>query len=126
MSEIRNVIIIGSGPSGWTAALYMARANLKPLLFAGELAGGQLMLTSEVENFPGFPQGILGPQLMMAMQEQAKHFGTEVIEQKITQVDFSSRPFKVFAGETEYQANSIRSEERRVGKECRSRWSPYH
>ncbi len=107
MDQIRDVIIIGAGPSGWTAALYLARASVKPLLFSGDLTGGQLMLTSEVENFPGFPKGILGPELMMAMQEQAKRFGTEVIEQKVTKVDFSTQPFKVWSGDQEYQAKAI-------------------
>lgn len=107
MAELREVIIIGAGPSGWTAATYLSRASLSPLIFTGDLAGGQLMLTSEVENFPGFPKGILGPELMMAMAEQAKRFGAEVVEKKITKVDFSSQPFKVWAGEEEFQAKAI-------------------
>lgn len=107
MSELHEVIIIGAGPSGWTAALYLARANLKPLLFSGDLTGGQLMLTSHVENFPGFVNGILGPELMTAMQDQAKRFGVEVLEQKVAKVDFSTRPFKVWANEVEYQAKAI-------------------
>lgn len=107
MSEIREVIIIGAGPSGWTAALYLARANLKPLLFSGDLTGGQLMLTSHVENFPGFVDGILGPELMQAMQAQARRFGAEILEQRVTKVDFSARPFKVWVNETEYQAKAV-------------------
>jgi thioredoxin reductase (NADPH) len=107
MSQIFNVIIIGSGPAGWTAATYLARANMKPVLFSGEKAGGQLMLTTVIENFPGFPKGVDGPQLMMDMREQAKTFGTTIFDKNITKVDFSARPFKVWSGEEEYQANAI-------------------
>ncbi|MEP7166866.1 MAG: thioredoxin-disulfide reductase [Candidatus Woesebacteria bacterium] len=107
MNEIHNVIIIGSGPSGWTAATYLARANLAPLLFAGEKAGGQLMLTTVIENYPGFPQGVDGPLLMQNMRDQAKNFGTQIIDKNITKVDFSARPFKVWSGEEEFQAKAI-------------------
>lgn len=107
MSNIRNVIIIGSGPSGWAAAIYLSRADLAPLMFAGEKSGGQLMLTTEVENFPGFPKGIMGPDLMMGMREQAVRFGTEVLDKNITKVDFTSRPFRVWSGEMEYQSQAI-------------------
>lgn len=107
MSDIHDVIIIGSGPSGWTAAIYLARANVKPVVFAGEKAGGQLMLTTVIENFPGFPQGVDGPLLMQNMREQAKNFGTEIIDKNITKVDFSVRPFKVWSGEQEYQSKAI-------------------
>lgn len=102
-----NVIIIGSGPAGWTAALYLARANVQPLLFAGEKAGGQLMLTTVIENFPGFPAGVDGPQLMMDMRSQAERFGTTVIDANVTQVDVSARPFRIWSGQNEYQAHAI-------------------
>jgi len=104
---LHDVIILGSGPAGWTAAIYAARAELKPVLFEGPEPGGQLMTTTEVENFPGFPQGILGPELMHNMREQAKRFGTEIISENVTAVDFSARPFKVTAGAKVYEANSI-------------------
>lgn len=107
MSEVHNVIIIGSGPSGYTAGLYLARASMKPLLFAGEKAGGQLMLTTVIENFPGFPQGVDGPLLMQNMREQAKVFGTDIRDQNVTKVDFSSKPFKVWTGEEEHLAEAV-------------------
>jgi thioredoxin reductase (NADPH) len=105
VSEIRNVIIIGSGPAGLTSAIYTARANLTPLLIEGEPSstsdqpGGQLMLTTEVENFPGWPDGIMGPELMMKFREQALRFGTEIITRKVSKVDLSERPFKVWIGD---------------------------
>lgn len=102
-----NVIIIGSGPAGWTAAIYAGRAELKPLLFEGDEPGGQLMTTTDVENFPGFPEGILGPELMAKCKEQAKRFGTEIISETVASVDFSSRPFKVTAKEKTYEAETI-------------------
>jgi len=113
MSTVRNTIIIGSGPAGLTAAIYTARASLAPLVIEGEPSstsdqpGGQLMLTTEVENFPGFPEGIMGPELMMNFRSQAERFGAEFITEKVTKVDFSSRPFKVWIRDTEYSANSI-------------------
>lgn len=113
MSEIRKVIIIGSGPAGLTSAIYTARASLAPLVIEGELSstsdqpGGQLMLTTEVENFPGFPEGIMGPELMSRFREQASRFGAEFITEKVTKVDFSSRPFRVWIRDTEYKAQSI-------------------
>ncbi|MCX6528139.1 MAG: thioredoxin-disulfide reductase [Actinobacteria bacterium] len=113
MSTARNVIIIGSGPAGLTAAIYAARASLAPLVIEGELSstsdqpGGQLMLTTEVENFPGFPTGIMGPELMTNFRDQAERFGTEFITEKVTRVDFSARPFRVYIRDTEYTANSI-------------------
>ena len=105
--DTRNLIIIGSGPAGWTAAVYAARAELKPILFEGPQPGGQLTTTTEVENFPGFPQGILGPELMDNMREQAKRFGTEIISADVTAVDFSVQPFKVTAGDQVYQSKTV-------------------
>src|SRR5215813_14092192 len=107
MSDIRNVIIIGSGPAGLTAALYTARANLQPLLIEGLDAGGQLMLTTEVENFPGFRNGILGPELMSEMRAQAERFGTDMIQGNVVGVDVCSHPFTVRTTEAEYKARSI-------------------
>lgn len=102
-----NVIIIGSGPAGWTAAVYAARANLSPVLFEGIEPGGQLMTTTEVENFPGFSSGIMGPELMSEMKKQAERFGTRIINQKVDEVDFKKYPFLVRAGGREYEARSI-------------------
>lgn len=101
------VIIIGSGPAGLTAGIYAARAELKPLLIAGTIWGGQLMLTTDVGNYPGFVDDILGPELMQRMLDQAKRFGTETIYDDVTKVDFSSWPFKIWAGDKEYQAESV-------------------
>ncbi len=95
----RNVIIIGSGPAGFTAAIYAARANLQPLLYAGLEWGGQLQTTTDVENYPGYPDGIQGPEMMDLFRKQAERFGAEVLSDNVTKVDFSVRPFKVWAGE---------------------------
>jgi len=103
----RNVIIIGSGPAGLTAAIYAARANLKPLVFEGNQPGGQLTITTEVENFPGFPKGITGPELMDLFREQAQRFGAETVFKNVTKVDFSNKPFKVWIGDEEYSSDSI-------------------
>ena len=101
MSEIRNVIIIGSGPAGYTAGLYAARAMLDPLMFAGYMSGGQLMLTSDIENFPGYPKGIAGPEMMMELREQAERFGLSVEDRNVESVDLSEKPYKVVVeGET--------------------------
>ena len=101
------VIIIGSGPAGLTAAIYAARANMSPLMFEGSQAGGQLMLTTEVENYPGFPDGILGPDLMDQMRKQAERFDTRIETVDVTRVDFSSRPFKVWVGADEHHAEAV-------------------
>jgi len=109
----RNVIIIGSGPAGLTAAVYTARANLAPLVIEGEPSstsdqpGGQLMLTTDVENYPGFPEGVLGPDLMVRFRDQAERFGAEYLTAKVTAVDFAARPFTVWVGDDQYQADAI-------------------
>jgi thioredoxin reductase (NADPH) len=105
--EERNVVILGSGPAGYTAALYAARADLEPLVLKGLEAGGQLMLTTEVENYPGFPDAILGPDLMDSMEKQAARFGAEILAQTATKVDLSSQPFGVWAGDQEWRARTL-------------------
>ncbi len=104
---VENMIIIGSGPAGLTAAVYAARANLKPLMIEGEEAGGQLMITTEVENFPGFEHGITGPDLISVMRKQAERFGTRFMTRNVTKVDFTSRPFKIFVGDKLHLAKSV-------------------
>ena len=103
----RKVIIIGSGPAGLTAALYTARANLNPLVFEGKQPGGQLTITTDVENYPGFPKGIMGPELMDHFREQAKRFGAECHFEHVTKVDFSLKPYKIWVGDKTYSADSI-------------------
>jgi thioredoxin reductase (NADPH) len=107
MSPARNVIVIGSGPAGLTAALYSARANLKPLVIEGLEAGGQLMLTTLVENWPGFRDGIMGPDLMAEMRAQAERFGAEIVQSHVASVDLCARPFVVKTSEAEYTARSV-------------------
>ncbi len=113
MSNHRKVVIIGSGPAGLTAAIYTARASLAPLVIEGEPSstsdqpGGQLMLTTEIENFPGFPEGIMGPELMGNFRSQAARFGADYVTEKVTKVDFSQLPFRVWVRETEYTADSV-------------------
>jgi thioredoxin reductase (NADPH) len=107
MEEPRRVIIVGSGPAGLTAAVYTARANLAPLMIEGIEAGGQLMLTTEVENYPGFVDGIMGPELMENMRKQASRFGTEFLTDNVTKVDFSKQPFEVWVGSDLHRAHSV-------------------
>ena len=102
-----DVIIIGSGPAGYTAAIYAARANLSVLMFQGYSVGGQLMLTSDVENYPGFEEGILGPPMMEKFEAQARRFGTEMIPEDVTEIDFSTRPFKITTDSGEYLARTV-------------------
>jgi thioredoxin reductase (NADPH) len=107
MAQHERLIIIGSGPAGYTAALYAARANLSPLLFEGMQPGGQLTITSDVENYPGFPEGILGPELMEKMKKQAERFGTRCEASEITRVDFSSRPLKLWQDDRLFTADTV-------------------
>jgi thioredoxin reductase (NADPH) len=104
---MERVIIIGSGPAGLTAAVYAARANLKPLVLAGGLYGGQLMLTSDVENYPGFPEGIMGPDLMMRFREQAERFGARIENEDVTAVEFSKRPLKVSTIDRSFETETV-------------------
>jgi len=101
------LLIIGSGPAGLTAAIYAARANLEPIVLAGIVPGGQLMITSDVENYPGFPEGILGPELMAKFREQAERFGSRIMDVDVERVDFSSRPFRAWARGIEYRADAV-------------------
>ena len=106
-NEIRNVIIIGSGPAGLTAAIYASRADMKPLVIEGQQPGGQLTITTEVDNYPGFPDGINGPELVMDMHKQAERFGTEFISDVVTSVDLSKRPFVVRIGDVSYKSKTL-------------------
>ena len=107
MSEVRNVAIIGSGPAGYTAAIYAARANLQPLVFEGMQPGGQLTITTDVENYPGYPDGVLGPDMMADFKRQAERFGTEIKFEQIGEVDFTTWPFHLKGDFGEYDAKSI-------------------
>jgi thioredoxin reductase (NADPH) len=106
-NDVRDLIIIGGGPAGYTAALYAARANLTPLVIEGITFGGQLMITSDVENYPGYPEGILGPEMMQDFRRQAERFGAEYITDDVTAVDFSERPFRVEVGDDAYYARAV-------------------
>jgi len=105
--QARNVVVIGSGPAGYTAALYAARADLEPLVLKGLDAGGQLMLTTEVENYPGFADGVMGPELMDQMEKQAQRFGAEILAVSVTEVDLSARPFLIKAGDQTWGARTV-------------------
>src|SRR5215204_7229457 len=107
VSDVREVIVIGGGPAGYTAALYSARANLNPLVIEGFAWGGQLMITSDVENYPGYADGVLGPEMMQDLRRQAERFGTEFLTDDVTKVDFSERPFRVWVGDDEYRAETV-------------------
>jgi thioredoxin reductase (NADPH) len=107
MNEVRDVIVIGGGPAGYTAALYAARANLQPLVIEGFSWGGQLMVTTDVENYPGYADGVMGPEMMAEFRRQAERFGTEFVTDNVTRVDFSQRPFRVWVEDEEYQARSV-------------------
>jgi len=104
---IHKTIIIGSGPAGLTAAIYAGRANLKPIVFEGNQPGGQLTITTDVENFPGFPEGVMGPEMMDLFRNQAKKFGAKCFFKHVTKVDFSSKPFKVFVGDEEFLSETV-------------------
>ncbi len=106
-NSVHDVIIVGSGPAGYTAGIYAARADLNPIIFAGPQPGGQLTITTEVENFPGFPEGIQGPQLMDDMRKQVERFNAKVIFDVVGKVDFSQRPFRVWVNDEEYQSKTI-------------------
>jgi thioredoxin reductase (NADPH) len=106
-NEVREVIVIGGGPAGYTAALYAARADLEPLVIEGFQWGGQLMITSDVENYPGYPDGILGPEMMQGFRQQAERFGAEFLTDDVTRVDFSARPFRVWVGDDVHRAETV-------------------
>jgi thioredoxin reductase (NADPH) len=106
-SDVREVIVIGGAVAGYTAALYTARANMNPLVIEGVNWGGQLMITSDVENYPGYPEGVLGPEMMQQFRKQAERFGAEFVTDDVTKVDFSERPFRVWVGDDEYRAETV-------------------
>jgi len=107
MTDVRDVIVIGGGPAGYTAALYTARANLNPLVIEGFNWGGQLMITSDVENYPGYADGVLGPMMMQDFRHQAERFGAEFVTDDVTRVDLSERPYRVYVGDDEFRAHSV-------------------
>src|SRR5688572_27088022 len=107
VSDVRDVIIIGGGPAGYTAALYAARANLNPLVIEGFNWGGQLMITSEVENYPGYRDGVMGPEMMAEFRAQAGRFGTDFVTDDVTRIDLTERPFKVYVGDEEHLARTV-------------------
>ncbi|MBD0338072.1 MAG: thioredoxin-disulfide reductase [Thermoleophilia bacterium] len=107
MSDVRKLIVIGGGPAGYAAALYAARANLDPLVIEGFQWGGQLMITSDVENYPGYADGVLGPEMMHDFRRQAERFGAEYLTDDVTRVDFSERPFRVWVGDDEHRAEAV-------------------
>jgi len=107
VSDVRDVIVIGGGPAGYTAALYAARANLEPLVIEGFNWGGQLMITSDVENYPGYADGVMGPAMMQDFRRQAERFGAAFVTDDVTRVDFSQRPFRIWVGDDEYRAESV-------------------
>ena len=107
MSDVRELIIVGGGPAGYTAALYAARANLKPLVIEGFNWGGQLMITSDVENYPGYPDGVMGPEMMAEFRRQAERFGADFVTDDVTRVDFSERPFRISVENDEYRAKTV-------------------
>ena len=121
MSDVRDVIIIGGGPAGYTAALYTARANLEPLVIEGFNWGGQLMITSDVENYPGYADGVLGPAMMADFRRQAERFGAEFVTDDVTRVDFSERPFRVYIGDEEHRADDDHRRDRRERAAARHR-----
>src|SRR4029453_1299617 len=107
VNDVRNLIVVGGGPAGYTAALYAARANLDPLVIEGFNWGGHLMITPAVENYPGYPDGVLGPAMMQDFRRQAERFGAEFLTDDVTRVDFSEHPFRVWVGEQEFASESV-------------------
>src|SRR6476659_7397409 len=107
VNDLRDLIIVGGGPAGYTAALYAARANLEPLVIEGITFGGQLMITSDVENYPGYADGVMGPSMMQDFRRQAERFGAAFVTDDVTRVDLSQRPFRVWVGDDEYLTESV-------------------